>query len=173
MDYEGHDREDKPSQSNPPRSGVQTDTPAIGITLQYPLDEGVGRGLVFQTFVAADCRPDELNGALDKVRKAADRQRAIVSLPTFRGLLQDRETALKREVGIYFELETSRDLRNNRTPATEGRRVQRQSAQEAQEEAKFQQGLASSKAKIEQLQQDIVIAKRRIADAEQLIAAGE
>ena len=151
-----------------------TETPAIGITLQYPLDEGVGRGLVFQTFVAADCAAGELNSALDKVRKAADRQRAIVSLPTFRGLLEDREAALKKEVGVYYGLESERDQRNaNRSTPENGRRNPKPNTHEVQEDARTNQALAGSKAKIEQLQQDILIAKRRIADAEALIAVGE
>jgi hypothetical protein len=150
----------------------KTDVPAIGITLQYPLDEGVGRGLVFQTFVAADCRAGELNDALDKVRKAADRQRAIVSLPTFRGLLTDRQDAFKREVSIYYELQLSQDQHNNAASSDSGRRNPKPSAQELQEKAKYEQSLHSSKAKLEQLKQDIVVAERRISDAEALIAAG-
>lgn len=168
-DYDGPKRDE----SAPYGGATKTDIPAIGITLQYPLDEGVGRGLVFQTFVAADCAPSELNTALDKVRKAADRQRAIVSLPTFRGLLEDREAALKREVSTHFGIETERDQRNANRPVDELRRKPRPNAQEVQDDARTNQALASSKAKIEQTQQDIAIAKRRIADAEALIAAGE
>ena len=152
-------------------------TPAIGITLQYPLDEGVGRGLVFQTFVAADCETGELNGALDKVRKAADRQRAIVQLPTLRGLLADAEDALHTAVAAAFEGETARDMLNNRWSkehAESGRRgsFSLSSAQVA-ERTKLDQQVLSNKANVEVLQRRIAIDKRKVADAEKLIEAGE
>jgi len=155
---------------------VKTDVPAIGITLQYPLDEGVGRGLVFQTFVAADCAIGDLNGALDKVRRAADRQRAIVSLPTLRGLLSDKEDALKAEIEKYYETEVARDNLHNRRAqavATSDRRNPKPSALDAAEDAKIQQLLQGGQSAILQLQKAIVIDKRKVADAEKLISAGE
>ena len=155
---------------------VKTDVPAIGITLQYPLDEGVGRGLVFQTFVASDCTTGDLNSALDKVRRAADRQRAIVSLPTLRGLLSDKEDALKAEIAKYYEAEVARDnLHNHRAHvlAASDRRNPKPSALDAAEDAKIQQLLQGGQSAILQLQKAIVIDKRKVADAEKLISDGE
>lgn len=166
MDYENAD---KPSKV--------VDTPAIGITLQYPLDEGVGRGLVFQTFVAADCATGELNSALDKVRKAADRQRAIVQLPTLHGLLSDKRDALKAQTAAHYEAEISMGLmydgweKAHRASARHGE-LKLTSAQVA-EQTKVQQQLGNTKSTIEQLQRAIVIDMRKVEDAEKLIADGE
>lgn len=166
MDYENADRPAK-----------VVDTPAIGITLQYPLDEGVGRGLVFQTFVAADCATGELNRALDKVRKAADRQRAIVQLPTLRGLLSDKQDALKAQTALHYEAEISMGImydgweKAHRNSERRGE-LKLTSAQVA-EQTKVQQQLGNTKSTIEQLNRAIVIDMRKVEDAEKLIAEGE
>jgi hypothetical protein len=166
MDYESAD---KPSRV--------TDTPAIGITLQYPLDEGVGRGLVFQTFVAADCSNGELNGALDKVRKAADRQRAIVILPTLRGMLADKQQAIHNATEAHFEAETYKGLLFNKWSqehrASERRGELKLSSAQVAEQAKVDQQIGSTKRDIDALKKEIIIFERRVKDAEQLIAEGE
>lgn len=175
MDDQGKDYDGPQRPNDAPYGGsTKIDVPAIGITLQYPLDEGAGRGLVFQTFVAADCRPGELNEALDKVRKAADRQRAIVVLPTFRGMLQDRKDALKEEVGKHLEIETTRDQRNNVEAQNNptGRRRDRATPQQNAEDAKFTQALANSKGNMALIKKEIAIYERKIEDAEKLIADG-
>jgi hypothetical protein len=159
------------------QSAKVTDTPAIGITLQYPLDEGAGRSLVFQTFVAADCASHELNGALDKVRKAADRQRAIVILPTLRGMLADKEQAIHNATETHFEAETYKGLLFNKWvqehKAQERRGELKLSSAQVAEQAKVDQQIGSSKSAIETLKKEIVIFERRVADAEKLIAEGE
>ena len=113
---------------------------------------------------------------MDKVRRAADRQRAIVSLPTLRGLLSDKEDALKTEIEKYYETEVARDNLNNRRAqeiATSDRRNPKPSALDAAEDAKIKQLLQGAQSAILQLQKAIVIDKRKVADAEKLISAGE
>lgn len=165
MDYENVDRPAK-----------VTDTPALGITLQYPLDN-TGRTLVCQTFVASDCTTKELNDSLDKVRKASDRQRAIVNLPTLRGLLSDSEDKLKAAVAAHYEAETTIDQLHNKWEkehrASERRGELKLSSAQVAEEGKYKQQLGGSKSAIRQLQEAIEIDKRNIANAEKLIADGE
>ena len=156
------------------RSAAKTDVPAIGMTFDQRLDDY--RHVVFQTFVAADCAQGEINAALDKVRKAAERQKAIAHLPTLRGLLEDKEAALKAEIAKYYEVEISRgDLNNRRAAeaAKSDRRNPKPSNLDVAEDAKINQALASGRSVIEQLQKAILIDKRNIANAEQLITDGE
>lgn len=149
--------------------GKQSETPAIGLTYDQKLDDF--RHVVFQSFVAADCKQEELNALLDKLRIASERQKAIAHLPTYRGMLQDKQDALKSEAKKHFEIETSRDLRNN-ADAQSGRRNLKPTAQQVQTDAKFEQALANSKANIATLQKEIVVYERQIADMEKLIADG-
>lgn len=150
-------------------------TPAIGITLQYPLDDGLGRSLVFQTFVAADCSTGQINGALDKVRIAADRQRAIAMLPTLKGQLSDWEDKLKLAAEQHLMSSSELDLLNNeasKAQAASGRRNPQVPSNQAAARARAEQGMSSAKQAILQIQKEIVVAKRKIADAEALISIG-
>lgn len=146
------------------------DVPALAITFDQRVDDY--RHMVFQTFLPADCTQGALNGALDKVRIAAERQKAIAHLPTLKGLLADREAALKEEIETHFSIETERDFRNSNRP-TSDRRNPKQSSAELAEDARYTQGLANSQAKIKQIKKQIEVDKRQIEDALKLLADGE
>jgi hypothetical protein len=49
-------------------------TPSIGIS--YQIQTRQSRQLVLQSFVERDCKPEELNALLDKMRNAGERQMA-------------------------------------------------------------------------------------------------
>lgn len=160
MDYEGEDK--------------KTDIPAIGITLNQRYDDY--RTAVFQTFVAADCSIGEFNRMLDKLRVAAERQKAIAHLPTFKGLLADKEAALKNEVAKHLEFESEKSMIHDsisRVMAGSDRRNPKQSPAQIQALAKAEAQIGGSKSAIAILQKEIETHKRQIADLEQLIKEGE
>lgn len=155
-------------------STVKTDVPAIGVTFDQRLDDY--RHLVFQTYVAADCKQSELNSALDKVRVAAERQKAIAHLPTLRGLLEDKEAALKAEAGKHLSFSAQKDAFHSRVGQMQkdsGRRGElKLSTSDAAEHARYDQGIQNAVSSIELLQKAIVVDKRNIEQAEKLIADG-
>lgn len=63
--------------------------PSIGISYQYTLQNGQ-RQLVLQSFVERECSKEALNGLLDKMRAAGERQQAY-------SMIFDLERALERE----------------------------------------------------------------------------
>jgi hypothetical protein len=152
----------------------KTETPAIGLTFQQKYDDY--RSVVFQSFVAADCQPAELNHMLDKLRLAAERQKAITHLPTYRGLLKDKQDGLKKEIEASYEIQVSHDEMLKRWDeefARSGRRGPfKQSAAHLQEQTKHQQELAKARQNIEILTKEIAVHERLIADMEKLIADG-
>ena len=152
----------------------KTETPAIGLTFQQKYDDY--RSVVFQSFVAADCPASELNHMLDKLRIAAERQKAITHLPTYRGLLKDKQEGLKKEIESVYELQVSEQEAVKRWAAEyeqSGRRGPfKQSAAHIQEQTRYQQEQAKSKQNIEVLRKEIVVHERLIADMEKLIADG-
>jgi len=153
--------------------GAAAETPAIGITFQQQV--GDKRSLVFQSFVAADCQRAELNGMLDKLRTASERQKAIIELPATRGILQDFRDRLNSEIEKYRALETQKSEMHSRwdqAQAVSGRRVDKPSAAQIQEMTRSEQGLHSSRSNIEQLRQAIAVEERNVTDMEKLIAEG-
>jgi hypothetical protein len=69
---------------------VVTD-PALGCSYQIVLDKDARRQLVFQMHVPVDTGLDVINGMLDKIGKAADRQIAIYELQEARRFLDDHK----------------------------------------------------------------------------------
>src|SRR5271167_2853200 len=62
---------------------IPSDEPAIGLSFRVPLDE-TGREVVFQSHVSADCSEAHLNGLLDKLSRAGERQKARRLCPLIR-----------------------------------------------------------------------------------------
>jgi hypothetical protein len=61
--------------------------PSIGVSLQVPFLNQ--RTLVMQSYVERDCEPRELNALLDKLRTAADRQKAFVDIEVTKQALEE------------------------------------------------------------------------------------
>jgi hypothetical protein len=70
--------------------------PAIGIS--YSAQTGDGRNLVFQTHVPQDCLADQLDGIVDKLRKAADRQLQFGKIDTMNQELEMKDRIIKQLV---------------------------------------------------------------------------
>ena len=150
-------------------------TPAIGITLQQQFDEF--RSVVFQSFVAADCTKTELNGMLDKLRIASERQKAITQLPTKQGILNDFRARLTAEIEKYQQMQVGKDqlhARWEQESIVGGRRGPgKLSAAQIQEGTRADQALNTCRVNIDQLRAEIAVHERLVANMEAAIAAGD
>ena len=149
---------------------MQPDIPAIGITIQNQLDDY--RSVVFQSFIARDCTNGELDGVLDKLRRAAERQKAAISLPTIRGLLADKRAGLKQETETLFGVESEQGLMRSAWANANGeRRSDRLTPQQKQDEDRLKQAHGRSMQNITVLQKEIAVYERQVADMEAKLAA--
>jgi hypothetical protein len=149
------------------------ETPAIGITFQQEV--GDKRSLVFQSFVAADCRRVELNGMLDKLRIASERQKAIIELPTTRGILDGFRARLEQETEKYRALEIEKSNLHSRWDQEQkasGRRIDRPNQQQIAEGTRSDQALATCRSNINQLREAIAVEERNVTNLEKLISEG-
>lgn len=171
-DYDGPQRPDTAEYGGPT---TKSDVPAIGVTFDQRLDDY--RHVVFQSYVAADCSQAEMNGMLDKVRKAAERQKAIAHLPTLRGMLEDKEEGLKTEARKHLEASVEQDGLNNvigqREKESDRRKPAQLSAQDNAAFARFKATKDAAQQQIIVLQKAIAVDKRNIETMEQLIRDGE
>lgn len=151
------------------------DVPAIGVTFDQRLDDY--RHVVFQSYVAADCSQAQMNGMLDKVRKAAERQKAIAHLPTLRGMLEDKEEGLKTEARKHLEASVEQGNLNNtigqREKESDRRKPAQLSAQDNATFARITAAMGAAQQQIIVLQKAIAVDKRNIETMEQLIHEGE
>ncbi len=145
--------------------------PAIRISMSQRFDDY--RALTFDTHVLADCDMAEINERLDKLRNAAERQKAISHLPTAKGILQDKRDGLKQETEKLYSLEAEQGVLHSRWSQAHdesGRRgAMKPGPQQKADMARLEGQLASSRQSLVTLQKDIIVHERLIADMEALI----
>ena len=145
--------------------------PAIRISMTQRFDDY--RALTFDTHVMADCEIEEINERLDRLRIAAERQKAISHLPTAKGILQDKKDGLKQETEKLFSFESELSLLHSRwdqAHAESGRRGEmKPGPQQKADLARLEGQISSSRQSIVTLQKDIVVHERLIADMGELI----
>jgi len=140
---------------------IPSDEPAIGLSFRVPLDE-TGREVVFQSHVSADCSEAHLNGLLDKLSRAGERQKAKALVPTYQNELDAKKEALVKETNELFmassELDAQKELWK-RESSESGRRNWRPSPGQDQDRAKIG-------ARIKQAEQTINVLNKQIASEE-------
>ena len=145
--------------------------PAIRISMSQRFDDY--RALTFDTHVMADCDMQEINERLDKLRNAAERQKAISHLPTAKGILKDKQDGLKQETEKLFQLEAEAGVLQSRwtqAHADSGRRGEmKMGPQQKADMMRLDGQLATSRQSLVTLQKDIAVHERLIADMEELI----
>ncbi len=145
--------------------------PAIRISMSQRFDDY--RAVTFDTHVMADCDEAEINERLDKLRNAAERQKAISHLPTAKGILQDKKDGLKQETEKLLQTEAESDVLLSRWKDSHdisGRRgAARLGPQQKAEMQRIDGQIATSRQSIVTLQKDIAVHERLIADMEELI----
>jgi hypothetical protein len=89
-------------------------TPSIGIS--YQIQTRQSRQLVLQSFVERDCKPEELDALLDKMRAAGDRQISWEKIDDLQlALKQEYINAQNQQVRIDTEdAAVKRDWKNRR-----------------------------------------------------------
>lgn len=80
----------------------------IGVSYQHQLDKE--KGLVFQTHIPSNASPSAINGALDRLVDAAERQRARVRIPVLEHDIQTKEDLIYRAQSEMFRLDKEREL---------------------------------------------------------------
>ncbi len=145
--------------------------PAIRISMSQRFDDY--RALTFDTHVMADCDEQEINERLDKLRNAAERQKAISHLPTAKGILQDKKDGLKQESEKLFQLEAESGILQSRwaqAHEASGRRGEmKMGPQQKADMMRLEGQLSTSRQSLVTLQKDIAVHERLIADMEELI----
>ncbi len=145
--------------------------PAIRISMSQRFDDY--RAVTFDTHVMADCDEAEINERLDKLRNAAERQKAISHLPTAKGILQDKRDGLKQETEKLFGFEAELSVLQGRwsdAHDASGRRGEmKPGPQQRAEQARLGGQIATSRQALVTLQKDIIVHERLIADMEELI----
>ncbi len=145
--------------------------PAIRISMSQRFDDY--RAVTFDTHVMADCDEAEINERLDKLRNAAERQKAISHLPTAKGILQDKKDGLKQETDKLMGLEAESSVLHSRWEqahdASNRRGEMRLGPQQKAEMMRLEGQIATSRQAIVTLQKDIAVHERLIADMEELI----
>ena len=144
-------------------------TPAIGISFQVGISET--KQVVFQCFVPMDCEAAELNGALDKLRDAAERQEAHANLPKVRARLAQFEKAQKRAVEDMVRIDAERAAAaETRYAANGGRRGDKLNAQQTAHEAKAIADKANAETTMQRAAAEIEDMKAEIAALEQKVS---
>ena len=141
---------------------IPSDEPAIGLSFRLPLDDGTGREIVFQSHVSADCSEAHLNGLLDKLSRAGERQKAKALMPTYQNELDAKKEALVKETNELFMASSERDAQLElwrRMSQESGRRNWRPSSGQQQDHAKIE-------ARIKQAEQTIKILNKHIDSEE-------
>ncbi len=145
--------------------------PAIRISMSQRFDDY--RALTFDTHVLADCDEAEINERLDKLRNAAERQKAISHLPTAKGILQDKRDGLKQEteklLGFEAELSVLQGRWAESHDASGRRGEMKPGPQQRAEQARLGGQISTSRQSIVTLQKDIAVHERLISDMEELI----
>lgn len=150
-------------------TGKLESTPAIGISYQVGVSET--KQVVFQCFVPMDCDPAELNGALDKLRVAADRQEAHARLPKARERLAAFVKAHKRAIEDMFRLDAEREEAHKQIAQQSGdRRNPRLNAQQLAHEQKTAADRANAEVSMKRAEGEIAELQAEIADLEQKVA---
>lgn len=136
------------------KDGLIEPDPAIGISMEVEVSKG--RRLVLQTHVARDAPIGELNGTLDKINTASDRQVAYYELDALRFQLEHDERVLKQFRDNYVLLEqtalSSWERRGKRGPVELSDREQK--------------GKMEAETSIERMTTQIGAVKARIAEFE-------
>ncbi len=133
--------------------------PSIGIS--YTVELPGKKALVMQSFIGRDCEPKDLNGVLDKIRIAADRQFAF-------GAVQQLKLQLEQEQKIASDHAVRMaqvDDNIQREWGTRGRKG------DITLSAKQQQEQAQSRAHAEECRKRIAKVKADIAEYEAMIGA--
>ena len=141
------------------------DEPAIGLSFRVPLDE-TGREVVFQSHVSADCSEAQLNGLLDKLSRAGERQKAKALMPTYQNELNIKKEALAKETNDLFMASSERDTQLEiwrRASSESGRRNWRPSPGQQQDHVKIE-------ARIKQAEQNIKILSKQIDSEEKRVS---
>ena len=140
---------------------IPSDEPAIGLSFRVPLDE-TGREVVFQSHVSADCSEAHLNGLLDKLSRAGERQKAKVLIPTYQNALDIKKEALAKETNELFMACSERDTQLEiwrRASSESGRRSWKPSPAQQLDHVKIE-------ARIKQAEQNIKILNKQIDSEE-------
>jgi len=148
--------------------------PAIRISMQHQLHGKYA--LAFETHVLAQCPAGELDDRLDKIRKAAERQRAIANLPTRRGILAAKRDAFEREKEKLLSLEAEAQVISERWSQAHidsGRRGPiKESPQQRGDKARIDGQIQGARQQLNILINEIAVCERIVGEMEK-VAAGE
>ena len=148
-----------------------SDVPAIGVSYSFQADDF--RNMVLQAHIPASCNPDELNGLIDKIARACERQRAKSHLPTARNILAEKLAGLKAEQETLLSVSAERDAslrRWNESHTTTGRRGEfKLLPQQQQQKNAMDQAVGKAEQNVRVLDKEIRDLERRVADFEALV----
>ena len=151
------------------------DIPAIRITMQHQLHDKLVLG--FETHVLAQCPKHEFDDRLDKLRQAAERQRAIANLPTVRGMLQDKRAGYDKEKDNLLSYEAEAQVlaqRWNESHAASGRRGPiRDTPQYANARTQLEAKISGARQNLNILIKEISIFERQIAEMEKIAGGAD
>ena len=150
------------------------DIPAIRITMQHQLHDKLVLG--FETHVLAQCSRNEFDDRLDKLRQAAERQRAIANLPTVKGMLADKRAGYDKEKDNLLGYEAEAQVLTQRwseTNAALGRRGPvKESPQQKSDKIRLDGQIATARQNLNILIKEISIFERQIAEMEKIAGGG-
>lgn len=139
--------------------------PAIDIKLQLPLDDGTGRVIVFSTVVPQHCGDEDIDGLLDKLSRAGERQKAIVEVPTLQAMLDEKKAVLAAETEKAFSFRQESDAQQarwQREAEASQRRNWKPTPVQSAEHAKIQAEIAKADQNIRVLEKQIVSETNRL-----------
>ena len=150
------------------------DIPAIRITMQHQLHDKLVLG--FETHVLAQCSRNEFDDRLDKLRQAAERQRAIANLPDTRNQLTNLRINFEAEKEKLLAYQAEAQVLSERwagAHAASGRRGPfKISPQQQSDRTKLEGQIAGSEQQIRNVLKEIAGYEHKIAQMEK-IAGGE
>ena len=155
-----------------------TEAPAIGISLQHQLpgraNSTEARSLVFQTYVPFFASEAEINGALDKIVKASERQQAKVELPMLRDKARHLRKFIARATEDMDRLDSQAALLRNgwvQQHQASGRRGEfKPSASQQTELNNSRTQRDNAKTTLERALEDLADCEAEIAQLEKVIA---
>jgi hypothetical protein len=146
-------------------------TPAIGLSLTHTVAEN--RNIVMQAFVPFDCAPAELNGALDKMFLASERQQAKVRLPQAKKDLIRLQKAYERAcediIRLDAEGQAANSIADQAYEATGRRGARPSTAAMKQDEARRSADRANTETSLKRGKQDITLLQEEIAELDAIV----
>ena len=149
-----------------------TPAPAIGISVQCQI--GAERQIVFQCFVPMDCKEQDLNGALDKLVLAAERQEKRTRLIAVRNKLKDYTKMQERAVEDMFRIDAEHDALAEVRKSKDRNSLKRNpelTAQQLQEDRNLSNQRTNAETTIRRVKNDIDELRAEIVELEAFLGA--